>query len=104
MSIAINSAKCTGCGRCRRVCPGGLLSADGAAKTEIRHPKDCWGCTACVKECRFGAIRYYLGADIGGRGGFLYTRREGSLLHWIIVSPDGGETVITVDSSRANTY
>jgi adenylylsulfate reductase, subunit B len=104
MSIAIDSQKCCGCGKCRQVCPGSLLHADDTGKTEIRYPKDCWGCTSCVKECCFNAIKYYLGADIGGKGSYLYTRQAGKLLHWIIVSPDGGEKIITIDKSQANAY
>lgn len=104
MSIKIDRQKCTGCGKCRQVCPGSLLYADEAGISEIRYPKDCWGCTSCVKECRFNAIKYYLGADIGGKGNFLYTRDDGQVLHWIIVAPDGTEKVITIDKNQANAY
>lgn len=104
MSISIDERKCTGCGKCREVCPGSLLYQTAAGKTQIRYPKDCWGCTSCVKECRFKAIKYYLGADIGGRGGFLYTRQDGRFLHWIIVAVDGREQMITIDRSQANAY
>lgn len=104
MSISIDRQKCTGCGSCRQVCPGSLLYKGADDKTEIRYPRDCWGCTSCVKECCFDAIRYYLGADIGGKGSFLYTRQEGSLLHWIIVDPDGGKKVVTIDKNQANSY
>ena len=103
MSIKINKELCSGCGQCRQVCPGNLLYKDDSGKTFIRYPEDCWGCTSCVKECGFKAIRYFLGADIGGRGSFLYTKKEGNLLHWIINSPDG-EKVITVDKNKANSY
>jgi len=104
MSIKIDRNKCSGCGKCRQVCPGSLLYKDGAGKTEIRYPKDCWGCTSCVKECDFAAISYYLGADMGGSGSILYTRQAANLLHWIVVSPDGAEQVITIDKSKANAY
>ncbi|CUH94624.1 hypothetical protein P22_0690 [Propionispora sp. 2/2-37] len=104
MSIRIDKTKCVGCGQCRMVCPGSLLYADTAGKAEIRYPRDCWGCTSCIKECTVQAIRFYLGADIGGRGSFLYTKREGDLLHWTIVHPDGREQTITVDKNEANAY
>lgn len=104
MSIQIDSEKCTGCGQCRQVCPGSLLYRDGAGKTEIKYPKDCWGCTSCVKECRYNAIKYYLGADIGGRGSFLYVKEEGPLLHWIVTEPTGKQKIITTDRSQANAY
>lgn len=104
MSIKIDNQKCTGCGKCREVCPGSLLAEDYEGKTRISYPKECWGCTSCVKECSFQAIQYYLGADIGGKGSFLYTKQEGLLLHWIIVAPDGSEQRITIDKRQANAY
>jgi len=104
MSIVIEQQHCTGCGKCREVCPGSLLVENDQGKTAIRYPTDCWGCTSCVKECNFKAIKYYLGADIGGNGSLLYTRQEGSLLHWIIVAADGTEKVITIDKNKANAY
>jgi len=104
MSIRIDSSKCTGCGKCRRVCPGSLLYEDESGKTFNRFSRDCWGCTACVKECSFGAIKYYLGADMGGRGTTLHTKQEGGFLHWIFNKPDGEEHLITVDSKESNKY
>jgi len=104
MSIKIDSQLCSGCGKCRLVCPGSLLYEDNAGRTEIRYPGECWGCTSCVKECDFKAIKYYLGADMGGNGSFMYTKREGQLLHWIIAKPDGSEKRLTTDKSKANAY
>ncbi len=104
MSIKIDREKCMDCGKCREVCPGSLLYGDEEGKTFNRFPRDCWGCTACVKECGFGAIRYFLGADVGGRGTTLHTRKEGDLLHWIFTRPDGQERVITTNSKESNKY
>ena len=104
MSIRIDRELCAGCGRCREVCPGNLLYAAESGKTEIRNPKDCWGCTSCLKECNFNAVQYYLGADMGGRGSRLSIRREGDVLNWTAVRPDGQKTVISVDKKQANAY
>jgi adenylylsulfate reductase subunit B len=104
MSIKIDKQRCTGCGRCRDICPGNLLYADQAGKTVNKYPQDCWGCTACLKECQVLAIRYYLGSDMGGKGSFLYVRKIDQRLHWIISQPDGKERVITTNSSQANEY
>lgn len=104
MSIRIQHESCTGCGKCRQVCPGNLLAANAEGKTVIRRPKDCWGCTSCVKECQYQAIAYYLGADMGGRGYRLHTRQEAGKIHWVIIDPAGGERVITVDRNQANAY
>lgn len=103
MSIRIERPLCTGCGRCIAACPGSLfVKEDG--KAVLKYPEQCWGCTACLKECAFGAIRTYLGADLGGRGAELFVRREGPLLHWVFERPDGQTRTITVDARDANKY
>jgi len=104
MSIKIDWEKCTGCGKCRNVCPGSLLYKDESGKIINRFPRDCWGCTACIKECNFGAIKYYLGADIGGRGTTLKTQSEEDYLHWVFTKPSGEEKVITINRKEANQY
>ena len=71
MSIMIDKAKCKGCGMCTSVCPGSLIYQDSEKKAFIKYPKDCWGCASCIKECHFGAIALYLGADIGGMGSLM---------------------------------
>ncbi|MCX7746489.1 MAG: ferredoxin family protein [Clostridia bacterium] len=104
MSIKIDAKKCVGCGKCLDVCPGSLLYKDDSGKAYIRYPRDCWGCTACLKECQAGAIRYYLGADIGGKGTTLYTKREKHFLHWHIEKAIGEVEVITVNQQESNKY
>lgn len=104
MSIEIIKGKCVGCNKCLGVCPGSLLSKDDDGKVLIKYPKDCWGCTACLKECKFGAIKYYLGADIGGSGGYLYTKDEGDYLHWHITDKKGKENIITINKNESNKY
>ena len=68
MSIVINKSKCVGCGQCSIVCPGSLIKMGEDRKAYIKYPKDCWGCSSCLKECKFEAIALYLGADMGGMG------------------------------------
>jgi adenylylsulfate reductase subunit B len=104
MSIAINQDKCTGCQKCLTVCPGSLIKLTEAKKAFIRYPKDCWGCTSCLKECSFGAISFYLGADIGGRGSKLITAIEGDTLHWRIEKTNGEILVIDVNRKDSNQY
>ena len=67
MSIRIQKSKCVGCGRCIEACPGNLIKKDKEGKAFIRQVRDCWGCTSCIKECSCDAIRFFLGADVGGR-------------------------------------
>jgi len=104
VSIEINKLKCIGCGRCRDVCPGTLIALDSERRAYIKYPRDCWGCTSCIKECPVYAIRFFLGADMGGLGSRLHTERSGDILRWIIEKPDGSETVINVDTRESNKY
>ncbi|HEX3015638.1 MAG TPA: 4Fe-4S binding protein [Desulfobacteria bacterium] len=104
MSIRINQARCRRCGKCRQVCPGNLIGTDQSGAVQLRNPKDCWGCAACLKECPFAAIQYLLGPDIGGQGTYLYTREEDQYLHWHFVNRDGQETVISLNRRSANKY
>lgn len=102
MSIIINSEKCIGCGKCAEVCPGNLIKIDG--KAYIKYPKDCWGCTSCVKECSVNAVNFFLGADIGGMGSLVYTRQKGDILTWIIERPDGSVKEININRKESNRY
>lgn len=104
MSIRIDTEKCVRCGACREVCPGNLIkrAADGTAY--LKHPEECWGCASCLKECRHGAIFYFLGADIGGRGSLMQTVAEGDLTHWIITRAGQAPFTITVNRRESNKY
>ena len=103
MSIRINPEKCVGCLKCISVCPGSLIE-EKDKKAIIKYQKDCWGCVSCVKECRFLAIDFYLGADIGGNGSNMNVSYEGDILHWNIKRSDGTITTIDVDSKDSNKY
>lgn len=104
MSIQINELKCIACGKCCNVCPGNLIEKDAANKAFIKYPKECWGCTACLKECPAGAIKYYLGADIGGQGGYLYTKNQKEYIDWYVVGSDGKEHHIKINKQDSNKY
>lgn len=60
MSIFIDKEKCKKCGKCAAVCPGSLIGKNPDGTACMRYPKDCWGCSSCIKECKFGAIAYTL--------------------------------------------
>ncbi|MFZ3100655.1 MAG: ferredoxin family protein [Desulfitobacteriaceae bacterium] len=104
MSIKISQQTCMGCGKCLDVCPGDLIQRDEAGKSYLKYPQDCWGCTSCLKECASGAIKYYLGADIGGLGGYLYTQKDKDRLHWYIRKADGEQVKVTINPKEANQY
>lgn len=104
MSIAVDKRKCIGCGRCRDVCPGSLIKQDENNKAYIKYPKDCWGCTSCIKECPVYAITFYLGADMGGRGSRLHTEKHGDILSWIVEKQNGETTVVDINQKESNKY
>ena len=104
MSIRIQNETCVGCGRCIEVCPGNLIKKDDAGKAYIRRPRDCWGCTSCIKECQTGAILFYLGADVGGRGSILSVSEKGDLKFWNVTDPEGNVQQIMINSKESNKY
>ena len=104
MSIAIDRDLCVGCGKCSRVCPGSLIKINEDGKAFIKYPKDCWGCTSCIKECAVHAVRFYLGADIGGMGSKVYTVNDGDILRWIINRTDGKIQEIDINRKESNKY
>ena len=104
MSIMIDKSKCIGCGKCCMVCPGSLIKKDGDNKAFIKYPKDCWGCASCIKECHFGAIGLFLGADIGGRGSVMTVKSTEDTLTWNIEKRDGTTEQILINKKEANKY
>ena len=104
MSIAIDSMKCKGCKKCTTVCTGSLIEMKENNRAYIRYPRDCWCCASCIKECAFGAISFYLGADIGGMGSKMTVSAEGDLLNWQIAKADGTKEVFTVNKKDSNKY
>lgn len=104
MSIRITQNNCVGCGRCIEACPGNLIKKDAQGKAVIKHISDCWGCTSCLKECKTGAISFYLGADMGGAGSTLSVKSKGDIREWCVTSQDGSVQVIEVNKKDANKY
>ena len=103
MCIEIRRDLCVGCGRCSEICPGSLIVlTDG--KAAIPRPERCWGCASCVKECPAEAIALFLGEDMGGLGGKMTARKEGSLLHWTVTKPDSSIQLVTTNALDANKY
>lgn len=104
MSIQIRKEACVGCRRCVEACPGNLIKTDGQGKAYIRHERDCWGCTSCLKECRAGAIDFFLGADIGGMGSRLSVETKGDFFTWTVTRLDGTSSHIRINRKESNKY
>ena len=108
MSISIDQGKCIGCGRCHDVCPGTLIKINENKKAFIKFPKDCWGCTSCIKECPVHAIRFFLGEDIGGKGCKVHTEKvkgeKNDIVRWIFELNDGSVKTIDIDPKESNKY
>ena len=104
MSIAIDQKQCIGCGKCRMICPGSLIHQNETGKAFIKYPKDCWGCTSCIKECSRDAIRFFLGADVGGRGASMIVSEKPDISTWTVEKPDGTQITIQVNKKDANKY
>lgn len=102
MSIRIND-KCVGCGRCVEVCPGSLIDLVNR-RAVMKYPRDCWGCASCLKECRVGAIEFFLGEDMGGGDTYMQVDEQGRLLNWKFYNSSGEVRTITVDSTSSNKY
>lgn len=73
-------------------------------KAFIKYPKDCWGCASCIKECHFGAIALYLGADIGGMGSLMTVKSTPDTLTWDIKKRDGSKEEILINKKESNKY
>lgn len=104
MSIRIKKENCVGCGLCIEACPGNLIKKDNDGKAFIKHEKDCWGCTSCLKECKTDAICFYLGADIGGKGSTLSVTEKGDISTWKVEDIEGNVQMIEVNKKDANKY
>ena len=57
----VNSARCTGCGRCVAACPEKILTLEvtGFRKhAMIMHPDRCNLCGRCIAECPVEAVSF----------------------------------------------
>lgn len=104
MSIRIDQKLCKGCGACMEVCPGSLIKRNDEGKAYIKYPKDCWGCSSCVKECHFDALTLYLGADIGGMGSRMTVDSKDDTLVWNITRRDNTKEQIIINTKESNRY
>lgn len=103
MSIRINIDKCIGCNKCVKICPGNLIYKNELNKAYIKYEESCWGCAACLKECDFEAIEYYLGEDIGGQGSYITIKEKEDEVLWKI-HKDSRIIEIKTNKRQSNKY
>ena len=68
------------------------------------RPHAYQGCSSCIKECKFGAIALYLGADIGGMGSKMTVNAEDGKLYWNIEKRDGTTEQVVINQKESNKY
>ena len=73
-TLRLDSARCTGCGLCMKVCPHGVFVKSGK-KVVIVSKDSCMECGACAKNCAFNALSVRSG--VGCAGGIMYTALAG---------------------------
>ena len=56
VKIAIDIAKCTGCGTCSEVCPVGVFEIKDGKSVAVK-PEECLVCRACEVQCPEAAIQ-----------------------------------------------
>jgi len=83
---------------------GSLIKMGEDKKAYMKYPKDCWGCSSCIKECKFEAIALYLGADMGGMGSKMSVISKGDFLNWNIDKTDGSRETIVINKKESNKY
>ena len=50
------------------------------------------------------AIRFFLGADVGGRGASMIVSEKPDISTWTVEKPDGTQITIQVNKKDANKY
>jgi NAD-dependent dihydropyrimidine dehydrogenase PreA subunit len=63
VTLKLDAATCTGCGRCVEVCPHGVfaIQATNGRKAEIVKRDSCMECGACAKNCLSEAVTVQAG-------------------------------------------
>ena len=62
--FTVDRDKCTGCGLCVKVCPGGVLSLDGTKTVRMAPFEEygwngCWQCEHCLAVCPASAVSIF---------------------------------------------
>lgn len=65
LEITVDNEKCTGCGKCREVCPKGpriwkISEFEGKNVARVLDNSSCLYCTLCISKCPTDAIKIEL--------------------------------------------
>ena len=104
MSIQIDREKCVGCSRCKNICPGNLIAVNQERRAFLKRPYDCWGCTACLKECPVCAVSLVLGPELSGMGETLTVKKADTRYIWEVTDRYGRVKKLVTDTKKANAY
>lgn len=102
MSIRISKESCKQCGLCSAVCPGALIVPDKEGYAQIDEPNKCWGCTACMKTCPYGAIALTLNSEASSTK--LYAENEAETIKWTFIESNKEIEQITTHKKESNKY
>lgn len=63
VTLGLDQARCTGCGRCVEVCPHNVFAirSTNGRKAEIIDRDSCMECGACAKNCAARAVSVHAG-------------------------------------------
>ncbi len=56
--IKVDTARCTGCKRCQRVCPNSAIQVNPISKKAEINNAMCSGCGICIEECPVNALAF----------------------------------------------
>jgi NAD-dependent dihydropyrimidine dehydrogenase PreA subunit len=68
VTLELDEAACTGCGRCAEVCPHAVFVLE-SGRSKLRQRDACMECGACALNCPAGAIQVQAG--VGCASGIL---------------------------------
>ncbi|MTV48910.1 4Fe-4S dicluster domain-containing protein [Heliobacillus mobilis] len=101
MVLLIDKEQCNGCGgrfRCAQICPSNLLAPDENGKIELREPKECWDCAACLRVCGRDALALAISSGSAEKRSILKVRPGKKKARWSIRFPSGEEKSLEVEN------
>jgi adenylylsulfate reductase subunit B len=86
--------------RCERICPGDLITTGVDGRPLVRPVEDCWGCTACVKDCPVAAISLRLPSQVQPSSPSLRASVKGKDTLWALTDVHGNKEEFVIEVVR----